>query len=78
MKNFARQYSLELRQIDLDINRTFRNNMAFRLRYCARQKQLYNILAAYSVYNTEIGYCQGMSTLTALLLMYIAKEEVKN
>ena len=75
MKNFARKYSLELRQIDLDINRTFRDNMAYRTRYCPRQIQLYNVLAAYSVYNTEIGYCQGMSTLTAMLLMYIAKEE---
>lgn len=75
MKKFALQYSLELRQIDLDINRTFRNNMAYRIRYGPRQRQLYNILAAYSVYNSEIGYCQGMSTLTAMLLLYIAKEE---
>ena len=75
MKNLARKYSLELRQIDLDINRTFRNNYAYKKRYCQRQKQLYNILAAYSVYNTEIGYCQGMSTLTALILMYLADEE---
>ncbi len=37
--------------------------------------QLYNILAAYSIYNTEIGYCQGMSTVTALLLMYLSDEE---
>ncbi|CAF0798358.1 unnamed protein product [Brachionus calyciflorus] len=75
MKTFARKYSLELRQIDLDINRTFRNNYAYKKRYCQRQKQLYNVLAAYSVYNTEIGYCQGMSTLTAALLMYISDEE---
>ena len=40
------------------------------------QQQLYNILAAYSIYNTEIGYCQGMSTVTALLLMYLSDEEV--
>ena len=29
----ARLYSLDLRQIDLDINRTFRNNLAYRRRY---------------------------------------------
>ena len=36
MKNLAREYSLDLRQIDLDINRTFRNNLAYRKRYCQR------------------------------------------
>lgn len=41
-----------------------------------RQRQLYNVLAAYSVYNTEVGYCQGMSTVAALLLMYLSDEEV--
>lgn len=35
------------------------------------------MLAAYSVYNTEVGYCQGMSEIAALLLMYL-NEEVKN
>jgi USP6 N-terminal-like protein len=36
MKNLARQYSPDLRQIDLDINRTFRDNIAYRVRYCQR------------------------------------------
>jgi hypothetical protein len=36
MKNLARQCSNELRQIDLDINRTFRNNDAYKKRYCQR------------------------------------------
>ena len=76
MKNSGRQYSLDLRQIDLDINRTFRDNIAYKTRYCQRQVQLYNVLAAYSIYNTEIGYCQGMSGITALLLMYLSDEEV--
>jgi len=26
------------------------------------------------VYNTEVGYCQGMSQLAALLLMYMNEE----
>lgn len=75
MKNLARKYSLDLRQIDLDINRTFRNNTMFKKRYCQKQAQLFNVLAAYSIYNTEVGYCQGMSGITALLLMYLADEE---
>lgn len=38
--------------------------------------QLYNVLAAYSIYNTEIGYCQGMASIAALLLMHFKDEEV--
>jgi USP6 N-terminal-like protein len=75
MKKLAREYSIDLRQIDLDINRTFRDNVAYRLRYNQRQAQLYNVLAAYSIYNTEVGYCQGMSNLTAFFLLYFADEE---
>jgi hypothetical protein len=27
------------------------------------------------MYNTEIGYCQGMNNLAAILLMYLGEEE---
>jgi hypothetical protein len=40
----ARKYSLDLRQIDLDINRTFRDNIAYRKRYCPRYSDLNNSL----------------------------------
>lgn len=40
-----------------------------------RQKHLFHVLAAYSMYNTEVGYCQGMSQIAALLLMYMDEEE---
>lgn len=33
MKQKARQYSPDIRQIDLDVNRTYRNHLMFRLRY---------------------------------------------
>jgi len=39
-----------------------------------RQQALFHVLAAYSLYNTEIGYCQGMSQIAALLLMYFNEE----
>ena len=32
------------------------------------------MLAAYSMYNTEVGYCQGMSQVAAILLMYMDEE----
>jgi len=39
-----------------------------------RQQALFHVLGAYSMYNTEIGYCQGMSQIAALLLMYLNEE----
>jgi len=41
---------------------------------CFRQQALFHVLGAYSMYNTEVGYCQGMSQIAALLLMYLNEE----
>lgn len=67
--------STYLVQIDLDINRTLRNTIYFRSRYGPRQRALFRVLVAYSVYNSEIGYCQGMSDLVGMFLIYIEDEE---
>ncbi|PIK48259.1 putative USP6 N-terminal-like protein-like [Apostichopus japonicus] len=75
MKERARRLSPDIRQIDLDVNRTFRNHIMFRERYGIKQQALFHLLAAYSMYNTEVGYCQGMSQIAALLLMYMNEEE---
>uniref|UniRef100_A0A8R1DVJ7 Rab-GAP TBC domain-containing protein n=1 Tax=Caenorhabditis japonica TaxID=281687 RepID=A0A8R1DVJ7_CAEJA len=71
----ARLVSKDIKQIDLDINRTYRDHLAFRKRYDVKQKSLLNVLAAYSMYNTEVGYCQGMSQIVALFLMYLDEED---
>lgn len=42
----------EIRQIDLDINRTFRDHIMFRERYSPKQQQLFNVLVAYATYDT--------------------------
>jgi len=75
LKKKARLTSTYLSQIDLDVNRTYRNHQMFCNRYCLRQKHLFSILAAYSVYNTEIGYTQGMNQIVAFLLFYLTEEE---
>ncbi|XP_075229578.1 USP6 N-terminal-like protein [Lycorma delicatula] len=75
MRNLAWKWSTDIRQIDLDVNRTYRDHIMFRERYNAKQQQLFNVLGAYSVYNVEIGYCQGMSQIAALLLMYLDEED---
>ncbi|XP_028264272.1 USP6 N-terminal-like protein [Parambassis ranga] len=75
MKNQARHFSTEIKQIDLDVNRTFRNHIMFMDRFGVKQQALFHVLAAYSVYNTEVSYCQGMSQIAAILLMYLNEED---
>ncbi|XP_057259748.1 USP6 N-terminal-like protein isoform X1 [Pezoporus wallicus] len=75
LKCHARRSSPDIRQIDLDVNRTYRDHIMFRDRYGVKQQSLFHVLAAYSIYNTEVGYCQGMSQITALLLMYMNEED---
>ncbi|XP_055603461.1 USP6 N-terminal-like protein isoform X2 [Uranotaenia lowii] len=75
MLKFARQYSPDIRQIDFDVNRQFRNHINYRERYSVKQQSLFRVLAAYSMYNMEVGYCQGMSTVAAVLLMYFDEED---
>ena len=58
------------RQIDLDIERTLRDHVLFKIRYSQAQISLFKVLVAYSNYDAEVGYCQGMSTVAAFLLMY--------
>lgn len=52
MLDYALEHSPDVRQIDLDINRTFRNNVIFQNRYDTKQQELFRVLVAYSVYNT--------------------------
>ncbi|XP_017000691.2 USP6 N-terminal-like protein isoform X1 [Drosophila takahashii] len=75
MLQLARKYSTETRQIDADVNRQFRDNIAFRERYSVKQCSLFNVLNAYSIYNSELGYCQGMACVAGVLLLYLHEEE---
>ncbi|XP_047245743.1 USP6 N-terminal-like protein isoform X2 [Girardinichthys multiradiatus] len=75
LKARARALSPDIRQIDLDVNRTYRDHIMFMHRYDIKQQALFHVLTAYSMYNTEVGYCQGMSQITALLLIYMNEED---
>ncbi|XP_050724776.1 uncharacterized protein LOC127002732 isoform X4 [Eriocheir sinensis] len=75
MKRLGCKWSPDVRQIDLDVNRTYRDHTMFRMRYDVKQQQLFYVLVAYSMYNQEVGYCQGMSQIAALLLMYLNEED---
>lgn len=56
MLKLARQWSTEARQIDSDVNRQFREHLFYRERYNIKQKSLFNILTAYSMYNSEVSH----------------------
>lgn len=73
--SYGLEHSKDIRQIDLDVNRTYRNHIMFRERYSTKQCMLFRVLVAYSIHNSEIGYCQGMSQIAALLLMYMNEED---
>lgn len=75
MLGFARQWSTEARQIDKDVNRQFREHLQYRERYSLKQQSLFNVLTAYSMYNMELGYCQGMAGVAGILLMYMDEEQ---
>ncbi len=62
------------RQIDLDIERTLRDHVLFRQRFSQAQVSLFKVLVAYSNADAEVGYCQGMSTIAAFLLLYYDEE----
>ncbi|CAG8466590.1 2089_t:CDS:10 [Diversispora eburnea] len=62
------------RQIDLDIPRSLHSHIMFRTRYGPGQRSLFNILRAFSNYDSQVGYCQGMTNIVTILLMYYTEE----
>mmetsp|Transcript_21006 Transcript_21006/g.26574 ORF Transcript_21006/g.26574 Transcript_21006/m.26574 type:complete len:104 (+) Transcript_21006:1322-1633(+) len=60
-------------QIEKDIHRTMPGHILFQEAAQGRQ-MLTNVLLAYSMYNPEVGYCQGMGFITAMFLMYMPEE----
>ncbi|CAG8521058.1 7723_t:CDS:2 [Paraglomus brasilianum] len=62
------------RQIDLDVPRTTPSHIMFMTRYGPGQQALFNVLRAFSVHDKQVGYCQGMAAVCAILLMYYPEE----
>ncbi|XP_073212541.1 rab GTPase-activating protein 1-like isoform X1 [Lepidochelys kempii] len=61
--------------ITRDIHRTFPAHDYFKDTGGDGQESLYKICKAYSVYDEEIGYCQGQSFLAAVLLLHMPEEQ---
>uniref|UniRef100_A0A183C6Z8 PID domain-containing protein n=1 Tax=Globodera pallida TaxID=36090 RepID=A0A183C6Z8_GLOPA len=57
-----------------DIHRTFPAHEYYKESNELGQKSLYRISKAYSLYDEEVGYCQGLSFLAASLLLHMPEE----
>jgi uncharacterized protein YjfI (DUF2170 family) len=60
-------------EIKRDVHRTFPELKFFKERGAYGQRELYNVLKAFSIHNAEVGYCQGMGFITGLLLSYMSE-----
>jgi hypothetical protein len=58
-----------------DIARTFPEIEYFRDEKGAGQAGLFNVMKAYSIHDSEVGYCQGSAFLVGLLLMQMPEED---
>ena len=62
------------KEITKDLLRTLPNDSSFQ-RGSSRYQKLFNILKAYSNYNNEIGYAQGMNFIVAKLIKFFDNEK---
>ncbi|CAH8430490.1 unnamed protein product [Schistosoma haematobium] len=63
------------RQISLDLLRTMPNNVQFDNIDAPGVQKLQEVLQAYSIHNSKIGYCQGMNFIAAVALLFLRKED---
>ena len=61
--------------IKRDIARTFPEIEFFRDDKGAGQVGLFNVMKAYSIHDSEVGYCQGSAFLVGLLLLQMPEED---
>ena len=62
--------------IKRDIDRTFPKHAMFAKHGVnGGQQQLYRVLRAYAGFDAELGYCQGMGFIVAIMLFYMTEEE---
>ena len=62
--------------IQRDLARTFPKHEYFKTKDGIGQKALMNVLKAYSIFDQEIGYCQGIAFIVGPLLLNMPEEQV--
>ncbi|KAL4252784.1 Rab GTPase-activating TBC domain-containing protein [Abortiporus biennis] len=61
--------------ITRDLGRTFPHHAFFNDGQGIGQENLFNVLKAYSLYDPQVGYCQGLPFVAAVLLLNMPDEE---
>ncbi|SPO32583.1 related to GYP5 - GTPase-activating protein (GAP) [Ustilago trichophora] len=72
---YLKQTSSHEKAIRRDLNRTFPEQDYFQDGKGIGQENLYNVIKAYSLYDPEVGYCQGMQFVVGPLLLNMPDEE---
>lgn len=62
-------------RIDKDVGRTFPDHDFFNNSSLPGQKMLWNVLKCFSLYDTKIGYCQGLGFPVGTLLLQMGEKE---
>ena len=62
-------------EIEKDVDRTFPNHEMFERKDADGQRSLRTILTRYAALDVEVGYCQGMGFVAAMMLTYMTEED---
>ncbi|XP_078118437.1 TBC1 domain family member 4 isoform X6 [Sander vitreus] len=73
--DLLKQLTAQQHSILVDLGRTFPTHQYFSAQLGAGQLSLYNLLKAYSLLDTEVGYCQGISFVAGVLLLHMSEEQ---
>ncbi|CAJ1079751.1 TBC1 domain family member 4 isoform X5 [Xyrichtys novacula] len=73
--DLLKQLTAQQHAILVDLGRTFPTHQYFSAQLGAGQLSLYNLLKAYSLLDTEVGYCQGISFVAGVLLLHMSEEQ---
>ncbi|XP_060785523.1 TBC1 domain family member 4 isoform X2 [Neoarius graeffei] len=74
-QDLLKQLTTQQHAILVDLGRTFPTHQYFSAQLGAGQLCLYNLLKAYSLLDTEVGYCQGISFVAGVLLLHMSEEQ---
>lgn len=72
--NLITRTSIHEKVIQRDLARTFPKHERFAEPGGPGQESLFNIIKAYSLYDTEIGYCQGIAFVVGALLLNVCAD----
>ncbi|CAG2171885.1 unnamed protein product, partial [Oppiella nova] len=73
--DFLRQSSVCEKVIKRDIARTYPEHDFFKEKGSPGQEGLFNVMKAYSIHDSEVGYCQGSAFLVGVLLLNMPEED---